>query len=450
MRSLRLLAAVGFALALVGIAQAEAQTPSRPYRGLFGGGVPVPYRGPLMDLSMSAFVGWDQPQDVAVTPLGSTSEQRTLVSGPFSGGSAQLAYTHPGKHFSFNGSGSAFTSYFSDSNEEPWYSSYAGFGDIGWRLDLSRRTQLHLHESLYSSTDYNSRSNFLSSSSPVPPPTASQGFETALLHVPSVSSYSSIDLEQDFSARSSMNVYYSYRLIHYLSDEELLQDTNWNTAGARYQHRLTKDFGYHLGAGYQHYNTSGDQPRTTFYIIDAGVDYGRALSLTRTTQLKFGVGTTIARGNAPGSDEPPFGNQRLYVVGNADLSQELGRSWLERTYYRREINYDTGFGQPSLYDVVGTQVIGLLSHRVDVMGGVSYQTARIGLQNNNYHSWYATGQVRTAITRNLAAYAYYYYNLSDLAADLILPPGVPRHVDRQGVRVGLTAWLPLWQGRGAP
>jgi hypothetical protein len=449
MRGLRVLIALGIGFALAGDAKAGAQTPSRPYRGLFGGGVPSPYRGQMVDLSTSAFVGWDQPQDVVATPLG-TSNDRTLVSGPFAGGSAQLDYTHPGDRFSFRGSGSAFTSYFSNNDEDPWYSSYAGFGDLGWRIDLSRRTHIRLNESVYSSTDYNSRSTFLSSPSPIPPPTASEGFETALVHAPSLSSNSLIDLGQDFSTKSSMSVYYGYRVIHYFSDELLLHDTYTNSAGARYQHHITKNIGYHVGAGYQHHSSSGDQPPTTFYNIDAGIDYGRAISLTRTTTFQFAVGTTIAAGQAAGSDDPPFGNQRLYVVGNADLTQELGRSWLLNTYYRRQINYDTGLGQPSLYDIAGTQVSGLLSHRVDLAGSVNYQTARIGLENSNHDSWFATGQVRSAITRNLAAYASYYYALSDFDADVVLPPGVPRHIDRQGVRVGVTAWLPLWYGRGAP
>jgi hypothetical protein len=79
-----------------------------------------------------------------------------------------------------------------------------------------------------------------------------------------------------------------------------------------------------------------------------------------------------------------------------------------------------------------------------------YQVGRIGLGTVNYRSWNVSAQIRTAITRNIAAYASYFYFLSDFGGDVALPPGVPRYVDRNGVRAGITAWLPLWYGRGAP
>jgi hypothetical protein len=79
-----------------------------------------------------------------------------------------------------------------------------------------------------------------------------------------------------------------------------------------------------------------------------------------------------------------------------------------------------------------------------------YQVGRIGLTTPNYRSWDASAQIRSAISRNIAAYALYYYYLSDLSAGVAVPIGAPRYVDRNGVRVGITAWLPLWYGRGAP
>ena len=66
-----------------------------------------------------------------------------------------------------------------------------------------------------------------------------------------------------------------------------------------------------------------DEPSTTFHSIDVGVDYDKALSLTRTTQFMFGVSTTIAGRRSPGSDQPPFGDQRLYLLGMPNC----GRSW---------------------------------------------------------------------------------------------------------------------------
>jgi len=50
------------AFTALGIGPAAAQSPKRPFRGLFGGAQSMSTRGQMVDLSMSAFVGWDQPQ----------------------------------------------------------------------------------------------------------------------------------------------------------------------------------------------------------------------------------------------------------------------------------------------------------------------------------------------------------------------------------------------------
>lgn len=434
---------LGLSLLMVG--SAHAQTPTRPYRGLFGGGEPISTRGQMIDLSMSAFSGWDQPQDVDVAPFGSPSSERTQVSGPFGGGSGELTYSHPGKHFSFDGAGSAFAGYFRDNAIDPWYDSYAAYGNLNWSADLTRRSHFRFGQRLSYSTDYNSRAQ--ATMNPTPP--ASSGFETALIHSPSVVSLSSLELGHDYTVKSSLTMHYEYQLRQYLSSTQDFSDYGSQRARIRFNHKFTKDIGYHLGYGYeQNVVFDSDEPSTTFHSIDVGVDYNKALSLTRTTQFMFGVSTTIAGRRSPGSDQPPFGDQRLYLLGHAELRQELGRSWSERTYYRREINYEVGFGQPVLSDIVGADVRGLIGPRIDVLGGVSYQAGRIGLTTSNYKDWYISAQVRGAVSREVAAFAYYYYVLSDFAADVTLPSAVPRHTDRQGVRVGLTAWLPIWHGRG--
>ena len=80
------------ALTALGVRPAAAQTPQRPFRGLFGGAQAMNTRGEMVDLSMSAFVGWDQPQ-TQIEPLDSTTDNRTLVSGPYSGGSGSQEIT---------------------------------------------------------------------------------------------------------------------------------------------------------------------------------------------------------------------------------------------------------------------------------------------------------------------------------------------------------------------
>lgn len=436
------------AIAALGVRPAAAQTPQRPFRGLFGGAQPMSTRGQMVDLSMSAFVGWDEPQTL-INPLESSTDDRTLVSGPYSGGSAAVSYTHPGEHFDFSGTGSAFTGYFPDNNESPWYQSYSGAGSLNWRTDLSRRTHFHFTESASTSTDYRAGA-LLGPAGGGGVGSIGSSFDNSLVHEPAMVTQTRAELNHDFSARSKLSASYGFQYAHFFQDDQF-PDTGIHSAGIRYLHRLTKDFGYHLGYSYDHpVDFSNGPPMRGVHNIDVGLDYSRALSLTRTTKFGFGVGTTVASGTHEENGQTTFSDPHLYAVGNATLTQQLGQSWNLGAYYNRNVTYDPGFTQPGLYDTAGVSLSGLVSRHLDVSANAQYQVGRIGLQTSNYRSWNASAQIRSAITRNIAAYADYYYFLSDIGATVAIPTGAPHYIDRNGVRAGITAWLPLWYGRGAP
>jgi hypothetical protein len=93
---------------------------------------------------------------------------------------------------------------------------------------------------------------------------------------------------------------------------------------------------------------------------------------------------------------------------------------------------------------------GLITRRVDASLGVQWRSAAIGLDERNFRSTAGYAQLRAALGSNLAAYASYYYLIHDFNAGVALPSGVVRELERQGFRVGLSTWLPLWRTRGAP
>jgi hypothetical protein len=115
-------------------------------------------RGQMIDLSMSAFTGWDQPQDVNVAPFGSSSSERTDVSGPFGGGSGQVTYSHPGKHFSSTAPDRHLPGTSVGTSSIRVYDSYAAYGKPWLELrSLATLTLVRFSEHLSYSTDYNSR-----------------------------------------------------------------------------------------------------------------------------------------------------------------------------------------------------------------------------------------------------------------------------------------------------
>ena len=83
--------------------------------------------------------------------------------------------------------------------------------------------------------------------------------------------------------------------------------------------------GYTYGEG-----DYGDGGTREHHAIDAGVNYNRALSISRQTTLSFGTGTSALR---------TLGNLRFTITGNARLATR-NRSQLERVGWLRTARAD--------------------------------------------------------------------------------------------------------------
>jgi hypothetical protein len=75
------------------------------------------------------------------------------------------------------------------------------------------------------------------------------------------------------------------------------------------------------------------RPRV-LHNVQAGINYGRPLSISRRTSFSFSTGSAIAvRDDLSNPDAAPATTARL--TGNASLTHELGRTWTARATYRR-------------------------------------------------------------------------------------------------------------------
>lgn len=430
-------------------AQTEQPTPARPYRGLFGGAQPLSAHAQSLDLSLSGFGGWDQP----LPPEPGTSDaDRVNVSGPYSGATAGLQYNHPGDKLRFSAFGSGFAGYFPDNQEEPWYTSSAGGATLNYSLDLGPRNRLGFATDILFATD--AQLGLVGAPGSGPPLGGGNtgGFESSLQRDPNVNSNSGINYTHDFSRVSSLTASYGFRYSHFLSSDTERADLKSEFAGLRYHHYVGKGLGVHLGYEFSRNwasNPDGTTDPSTFQNIDAGVDYSKALSISRKTTLAFHTGSTIASGiTDEGNSQSHFSDPHFYFVGGAALNREIGRSWTATATYDRSVSYVVGFNEPALLDSATAVIGGLIGRRTSVSSGIYYTSGAVGLATRNYHSWYASSQLQVAIYRSLAAYASYYYYLYNFGSDVTLPTGVVSDLQRSGARVGLTAWLPLWYSRG--
>ncbi len=449
----RLLLALCLLAALVcpATAQTERPTPSRPFRGLFGGAQPMSSRSQSLDLSASVFGGWDQPLDQQEL-AGTTPGDRAAVSGPYSGGSATVTYNHPGDKVTFNAFGSLFGGYFPDNKPDPWYTSSAAGANLSSGFSLSPRTTLHVGAQTSFATDISLGT--LGGAGIPPSASGGTGFDGSFNRDPSLDSNGTVTLAHELSDVSTLSAGVSGRYSHFFSSDTERSDTVDSQAIVTYSRSMTKNAALHLGYSYgRFWAITPDDTRkpSTFQNIDAGVNYSKALSISRNTTLSFSTGSTIASSVSGGSNgQSGFSNPHFYLTGSANLARQIGRSWQANANYSRSVTYQLGFDQPVLLDTASASIGGLIGSRTDVSSVINYNTGAVGLATYNYHAWLSTSQLRVAITRTLAAYVSHYYDDYTFAQDVTIPGGVPRSLKRNGVRAGLTAWLPLWHSRGIP
>ena len=466
-RLLTLVAAASVVMAL-GVCPAAAQESgggygsNRPFSGLFGGAEPLSSRGQMLSLTLSGFGGWDDAPAGLTAPVEGTDDDRVYLSGVFGGGTATLNYTRTAGRLALGAYGTTFVGYFPSSRS--WYDSQSGGANASASFDLSPRTTLRIGQQATFATEY--RVGYQQGEiSDVPLASGDNAFDNSLERDPSVYLTTDVDYTYEVSQKSTFSLFYGYRTRQFLQGDSPRAGLHDHGAGARFQRMFGRYAGMRLGYSYRRalvdfqpaQEGEAEPDSFGFHDIDAGLTYARSLSLTRKTTLAFTTGSTVAASASGGSEDPVvpddeepglFGDARFFVVGSATLSRELARSWSARAAYSRSVNYSEGFRTPSLLDTAAVSIGGLMTKRFDFTAGAFYSTAAVGLEDRNYSSWVASTQLRAAVTRNLAAFISYYrfnYRFDD---GIEIPGNLPRRVNRQGIRFGLTTWVPLWSTRG--
>ena len=174
-----------------------------------------------------------------------------------------------------------------------------------------------------------------------------------------------------------------------------------------------------------------------------GIDYNRTLAFSRRTTLSFSTGTSA------------FVRERRTVyrlVGWAGLNHELGRTWTAAVAYNRNValidTYVDDIDEPYAYDALSTGLEGLITRRLQFTAVAQASQGRQGFSSDrDYDTYSATVGLNCAVSRYVAVGATYFYYKYDFG-DNPLPPGLLSRAERQGVRVQLTLWAPLFYRAG--
>lgn len=180
--------------------------------------------------------------------------------------------------------------------------------------------------------------------------------------------------------------------------------------GGAYTHQLTRSFGLRLGYTYGRSRASDGSPVAVREAIDAGLDFNRALSLTRQTTLAFGTGTTLVRSNE---------GTRFLLTGHAELEHLIGRTWSTAVAYARDVRFIDGITEATVVDQVSTTVGGLLSRQVFLQLQARAVRGEIGegADGNSYTGLTGGGAITFALTRTVGVGVRYAYTQADFQND---------------------------------
>lgn len=205
---------------------------------------------------------------------------------------------------------------------------------------------------------------------------------------------------------------------------------------------LTARAGYGYGQARLAYAPDGRIAST--HTIDIGVDYGRALSLSRRTYVSFKTGSGFANRQFGDDTLRPNAAVQGFFLARASVVHRMGRTWRASLSYSRDLVYLDGLLDPTLATWVSATAGGTLGRRAGLWFTGSYSNGRVGMiPMNGYNLLAASAGVRVGLTRRAAMFSQVLVNSHDFGTEMPLPPGFARQFDRYSARIGVSLLMPV-------
>jgi opacity protein-like surface antigen len=420
----------------------------RPYRGLFG----VPADATIkqsLDLTASVFNAFDDNvfADAVDTTLPANAGQPPYSgqrNGWYTGMNAGLAYNRPGERVRIGLTGDVGAHrYYERDETAPIYRTAAAIGVRPWS-----RTSFRVTQSFVYAPDYR-LGLFVSPDSPTGPldPFTTISPDLNIYNLAAYHRATTVGVSQRIGRRASADGWYNLAVVDYVDQP---YDYTSRGAGFRYGQQLTRNLSLRFGYSYHdaEYREIDRARPQLLHNIDAGVHYGRALSFSRRTSVSFSTGSALLATGQSTVDRDGEG-LRFAVTGGANLTHEMGRTWTAAIAYRRGADFHEGFTEPFLSDGVTASLDGFLSRRLRFRSSVDYSIGTVGIgTDDHFNSGAATAGLELALSRNLALFGRYVYYQYEFDSQLAIDPRFSQSLERQGIRLGLSLFVPLVRERG--
>jgi len=433
--------AVTIAITLVGLAtsasaqQTQTPRPERPYRGMFGGDVGETEE--LLEVTGSTGIGWDLGNVLVLTdqnlaePGGQGPYTLTNDSTKYGLFDAGVSYALVKRRLGVSTSAATVGQYRPGFNPS-LYNAYSAYAGATYQLSRSARLRGELSVSIQPF-------NFLPLGPTITDAELGEAVVTDQIFRVSpgknISRTGNLNFNRKLGRRSSLDVRYETT---YYNSVNNTSNLTTRTGGARYSTTLTKGLGIHAGYAYTRAHVDMDASATRYgeHNIDAGIDLSRDLGPSRRTHLTFSTGAAALSANS---------RTRYYATADALLTREIGRSWSASLAFRRGVDFDEQFREAFLTDSLTVGFGGLITRRLQLHSSASAILGHVGFGpgDNTYRSYNAGAGLTTALNRRMAISADYLYYSYGFGQQVLLPNNLFSQMGRHGVRVSLTAWVPV-------
>lgn len=255
-------------------------------------------------------------------------------------------------------------------------------------------------------------------------------------------------LTRGLSPRNSVTASAEFRYLDYLHENVRLRDGTIRGVGGEFIRGISPSASlnarYHYRAGDLTYTVV--PATTTEHGLDVGFLYTRPYASERSVDLTALLGV-VSIDVPEASDNPAILGHHLTMTGQLGATYRLARAWSVAGAYRRGVDYLGELSQPVEMHGASAMVNGLFTPRLEFLASARYATGESALNRGGmfFDTYAGDVRVRYGLTRTLAAYVEYLYYYYDFRRSELLPPGIPGSLERQGVRVGITVWVPALQ-----
>jgi hypothetical protein len=415
------------------------QSGAKPRRsGLFGGPQGA---GQLVDMTVSMSGAYDD--DLSGEQVGGPALAGTRIGGQSSDLNISLSLAQRRRRLGLTAHATSTIRRYPDLNN--FIGSNHGAG-VGLTANLGSRTtvftQIDASYASYFPFDAFSRQSALpqlspsSSGSVENPPAESMPLDLSL-----TSFGGTAVVTRKLGRRASLGLTYGVRYSEPYgspySQQVILGEYDERTVGAQFGRSLGKDtsvqvlYTFHDGGQ----RLGGVRHPVKGHDAQLGLDRQWRHSAISRTALSLTAGPSALERD---------GARLIRIVGTAVLSQEIG-GWRARISFRRGAGLVNSL-VPS--DAATVDLRRSLGQRVELTGSGGYADPEVGFDlGARYRTSFGSARLQVAVTSHLAAYAQYVFYRYDFGSSTTSPVGYPPQTDRRGLRVGLSAWLPLQRGR---